>query len=144
MKFTLPYRLLSFYPPFLGTGIWVKNATKYGFRVTMLDLWFNRNVYGTHFGGSLYAMCDPFFILILHRNLGNDYIYWDKAAHIEYLKPAKGHVTAMFEISPEAIESIKNEMEFEKRKSFKFKTFIIDKKGQKVASVEKEIYIKVK
>jgi hypothetical protein len=110
----------------------------------MYDLWFNRNVYGTHFGGSLYAMCDPFFILILHKNLGNGFIFWDKSAKIEYLKPAKGHVHALFEISTEAIESIKIEMEVEKKKTYHFKTFILNKKGQKVASVEKEIYIKRK
>jgi len=44
-----------------------------------LRFW-NRNYVGTHFGGSLYSMCDPFFMVMLMENLGPDYIVWDKAA----------------------------------------------------------------
>ena len=43
----------------------------------------NRNYVGTQFGGSLYAMTDPFFMLMLMENLGRDYVVWDKAANIE-------------------------------------------------------------
>jgi acyl-coenzyme A thioesterase PaaI-like protein len=144
LKFALPYYLLSFYPPFMGTGIWVKKVTKTTIKVIMLDLWYNRNVYGTHFGGSLYAMCDPFFILILHRNLGNNYIYWDKSAKINYLKPGNGKVEAIFEIPLAQIDTIKKEIEIEKRKSFVFTTSILDNSGSTIATVEKEIFLKKK
>ena len=51
-----------------------------------LRFW-NKNYVGTHFGGSLYTMCDPFFMLILVNNLGSGYIVWDKAATIRFKKP---------------------------------------------------------
>lgn len=54
---------------------------------------------GTHFGGSLYAMCDPFYMWILMENLGKDFIVWDKAATIRFKKPGTGTVNAEFEIS---------------------------------------------
>ena len=56
----------------------------------------NRNFVGTHFGGSLYSMCDPFFVLILSAALGRDYVVWDKAAAIRFLRPGRGTVKATF------------------------------------------------
>ena len=47
----------------------------------------------THFGGALYAMCDPFFVFIVMMNLGKDYIVWDKSAGITFIKPASGTIT---------------------------------------------------
>ena len=46
-------------------------------------------------GGSLYAMCDPFFMLILMTEaLGDEYIVWDKAAQILFKQPGKSKVRA--------------------------------------------------
>ena len=72
--------------------------------------WFNKNLFGTHFGGSLYAMCDPFFVFILLFNLGKEYIVWDKSASIDFVKPGKGTMRAVFEISPERIDEIREEI----------------------------------
>jgi hypothetical protein len=56
-------KALNFYPPFLGAGIRVRRgADGRTFDVRMKLSAFNRNFVGTHFGGSLYAMCDPFFM----------------------------------------------------------------------------------
>lgn len=58
------FNLFSIYPPFLGAGIRVKISkdVKTVDVVMKLTFW-NRNYVKTHFGGSLYAMCDPFFFL---------------------------------------------------------------------------------
>ena len=50
----------------------------------------NQNFVDTHYGGSLYSMTDPFDMLMLFGNLGDDYIVWDKAAHMRFRKPGKG------------------------------------------------------
>jgi hypothetical protein len=52
------------------------------FEVELRARWYNRILFGTHFGGSLYAMCDPFFVFIITMNLGDKYIVWDKSATI--------------------------------------------------------------
>ena len=49
----------------------------------------NKNYMGVHFGGSLFAMTDPFYMVMLATNLGNEYVVWDKAASIRYGKPEK-------------------------------------------------------
>ena len=101
-------RLLSLYPPYLGAGVRVRAAADLRtYEVRMKLRWLNRNYVGTHFGGSLYTMCDPFLMLILMEALGRDYVVWDKAATIRFRRPGKGTVRAHFHIPPEKIEEIR-------------------------------------
>jgi uncharacterized protein DUF4442 len=89
--------------PFLGAGIRVLHISD-DFRDATVELrlgLLNRNFVGTHFGGSLYAMTDPFFMIMMLQNLGSDYLVWDKSGSIEYVAPGRGKVRAHF-ILPEA------------------------------------------
>src|SRR5215510_14950185 len=99
--------LINIYPPLLGAGIRVRNVDELTTRVEMKLMPLNRNIVGTHFGGSLYSMCDPWFMLILMRALGTEYIVWDKAASIQFLQPGRGTVTATFHIPQERIDEIR-------------------------------------
>jgi hypothetical protein len=103
------YKWINFYPPLLGAGIRVlhKQSDDYTIKVQLKLTRLNFNAVGTHFGGSLYAMCDPFFMLILLEHMGRDYIVWDKAASVQFLKPGRGTVTATFHISPEQIAEMR-------------------------------------
>ena len=93
-------KFLRFYPPYLGAGVSVTQVAK---DLSILEVemklspW-NRNFVGTQFGGSLYSMCDPFFMLMLMMQLGEGYVVWDKSASIEFLKPGRGKVKARFEL----------------------------------------------
>src|SRR6185436_1285267 len=84
-------RLMRFYPPYLGAGIRITEVSEDLRAVTVelaLKAW-NRNYVGTHFGGSLYAMCDPFFMFLVIQAMGPGYVVWDKAATIDFLKPGR-------------------------------------------------------
>jgi len=72
--------------------------------------WWNANYVGTHFGGSLFAMTDPFYMLMLMANLGRDYIVWDKAASIRYRKPGKGTVRAEFRLTDSQLNDIREKL----------------------------------
>ena len=74
--------LMNLWPPFIGAGIHVEHlASDYlEARVRMRLGLLNRNYMGTHFGGSLFAMTDPFFALLVMHRLGRDYVVWDKAS----------------------------------------------------------------
>ncbi len=106
-----PFRLrllLNLYPPYWATGIRVTRIAR-DFRVVEVAMplrWYNRNRVGTHFGGSLSAMTDPFYMLMLMEILGRDYVIWDKAGTIEYHKPGTGRVVARFEIDQPLIDRI--------------------------------------
>ncbi len=137
-------KLINFYPPFLGAGIRIKEYAKEGnsYLVEMKLRWYNRNVAGTHFGGSLYAMCDPFFVFAAYSYFGDGYIIWDKSASIEYVRPGIGTVSALFEIPIDRLIEMKTEVDNEGRKTFHFKAEILDTKNRVVSKVNKEIYIK--
>ncbi|MGZ5428532.1 MAG: DUF4442 domain-containing protein [Thermoanaerobaculia bacterium] len=102
-------RLVNLYPPYLGAGVRVSYPKDEPHRIVVrLGLhWWNKNLFGTQFGGSLYAMCDPHFVFIVVRQLGPGYLVWNKAASIEFLRPGRGPVRATFHIPPEKIAEIR-------------------------------------
>jgi acyl-coenzyme A thioesterase PaaI-like protein len=140
------YKWINFYPPLLGAGIHVvhKQSDEYAVKVQLKLTRFNFNAVGTHFGGSLYAMCDPWFMLILMQHLGRDYVVWDKAASIQFLKPGRGTVTATFHIPPEQIAELRAQADREGKIEPLFNVDVIDAQGEIVAKVEKRLYIRRK
>ncbi len=137
-------RFVNLYPPFLGAGIRSRRIDALTTRVEMPLTWLNRNIFGTHFGGSLYAMCDPWFALILLRALGDGYIVWDKAASIQFVKPGRGVVTATFHIPPERVEEIRRAAQTSSKVEPLFNVEVLDLGGQVVARVEKLLYVRKK
>lgn len=138
--------ILNWYPPYLGAGISIAERNKEGtrFLIQLKQNWFNSNLFNTHFGGSLYSMCDPWFVFILVISLGEDFIIWDKSAVIRFKKPGRGCVTALFEISPEKLAEIKSTMKKQEKGTFWLQTEVKNEAGETVAEVEKEIYIRRK
>jgi acyl-coenzyme A thioesterase PaaI-like protein len=138
-------RRLSFYPPYLGAGIRVRAAPDLRtFTVRMgLHRW-NRNYVGTHFGGSLYTMCDPFFMLILFEALGNGYVVWDKEATIRFRRPGRGKVSATFHIPQERIDEIRTAADAGGKVEPTFRAEVIDEAGELIAEVEKLLYVRRK
>ena len=145
LKKRLFFKLLNFYPPYLGAGVRVQAAPDLRtFDVEMkLRLW-NRNYVGTHFGGSLYTMCDPFYMLILFEALGRDHVVWDKAAKIRFRRPGRGKVRAHFHVSEEEIDEIRKRAAKEATVEPVFSVKVVDADDQVVAEVEKLLYVRRK
>jgi len=137
-------RLLSLYPPYLGSGVRVKaSADLRTFEVRMKLRWWNRNYVGTQFGGSLYSMCDPFFMLALADALGRDYVVWDKAATIRFRRPGRGTVCATFHLPQERIDEIRAAADAQGKVEPTFEVKVLDEKGEVVAEVEKLLYVRL-
>ena len=130
----------------LGAGIHVlhRESDEYTIKVRMKLTQLNINAVGVHFGGSLYAMCDPFFMLILIQHLGRDYIVWDKAASIQFMKPGKGTVFATFHVPPETIEELRARADAGEKLEPVFSVNVVDEQGEVVATVEKRLYVRKK
>lgn len=137
-------RLVNFYPPMLGAGIRSRVVDERTVEVEMKLTVFNRNLVGVHFGGSLYAMCDPWFMLILMRLLGRDYIVWDKAASIQFKKPGRGRVKARFHVPLERLDGIRRDVDAYGRVEPIFNVDVLDDEGQVIATVEKVLYVRRK
>jgi hypothetical protein len=143
---TLLTKLLNVWPPYLGAGIRIhSHASSFqSVDVEMKLRFWNTNFVGTQFGGSLYSMCDPFFMFILMENLGNDYIVWDKAATIRFKKPGKGTVRAHFHIPKEKIEEIRVQLETVWKVEPTFIVEVKNDEGEVIAEVEKLLYVRKK
>lgn len=139
-------RGMGFWPPFLGAGVRVRHISKdwRSATVSMPLRFYNKNLFGTHFGGSLYSMTDPFFAMLILKNLGSDYWVWDRAAHIDYVKPGKGRVTAVFTIDDEMIGQIQQATKSGEKHLQTLVVDIKDADDDLVARVRKTIYIRRK
>ncbi|APC01057.1 DUF4442 domain-containing protein [Polynucleobacter asymbioticus] len=146
MNSTLLKYAMNVWPPFLGAGIKVENISKdyRSARVSLKHGLANRNIVGVHFGGSLFAMTDPFFMMMVSQNLGRNYIVWDQAAKIEFLKPGKGKVHASFGITQTQIDDIISAAEPGNKVLKDFVVDIKDREDDVVARITKTIYIRKK
>ena len=145
LKKRLFFKLLNLYPPYLGAGVRVRATPDLRtFDVEMKLRFWNRNYVGTHFGGSLYTMCDPFYMLILFEALGRDHVVWDKAAKIRFRRPGRGKVRAHFHVSEEEIDEIRKRAETEATVEPVFTVEVLDADDRVVAEVEKLLYVRRK
>ena len=138
--------MLNLYPPYLGAGIRVQHISPdlRSVKVAMKLTRWNRNYVGTQFGGSLYAMVDPFYMLMLIELLGREYIVWDKAASIDFIAPGKGPVFADLRIDDELLADIREHTAGGKKYLPKLQVDIRDAAGELVAQVDKTLYVRLK
>lgn len=143
-------RLLRFgmnlWPPYLFSGIRVTDIGDdwRSARVELRRHLWNRNYVGTQFGGSLFAMTDPFWMLLALHALPRDYIVWDKAAEIEFVKPGRTTVHAEFRIDDAVFDEIKAAAVGGEKVLRWFDTDVIDTQGEVVARVRKQLYVRLK
>jgi acyl-coenzyme A thioesterase PaaI-like protein len=139
-------RHIGWWPPLLGTGIKVTRLDK-DLRAIDVEMplrpW-NRNYVGVQFGGSLFAMTDPFYMIMLATNLGREYVVWDKAASIRYKRHGTGRVRAEFRLSEKRLVEIRRALENDGRYDARFLVEVKDAEGGVVAEVERVIYCATK
>ncbi len=135
---------MNCWPPFIGAGIHVMHWTDdfRTVRVRMKIRWYNKNYIGTHFGGSLFAMTDPFFMIMTAENLGNDYIVWDKSATIHFRKPGRGTVYAEFKMEQAFLDEAKAQTANGEKFEPVLSVDVTDDSGEVVATIEKQLYIR--
>ena len=146
MKAKTLRRIINLWPPFRFTGI---HATRIAAdfseaEVELRERWYNRNYVGTHFGGSLFAMTDPWFMLMLMQRLGRDYRVWDQSASIEFVSPGRGTVKARFVLGDDQITRIINSTADGQKHLPSFQADVIDETGLLVARVNKTVYVRRK
>ena len=134
----------NLFPAYRGTGARVVYIAD-DFREARIRLrlsWRTRNAVGTIFGGSLYGAVDPMYMIMLIKILGPDYIVWDKAATIRFIKPGRLTLHARFLIEEEEIATIKRLLETVPSIDRTYRVDLTDAAGLVHASVEKTIYIR--
>ncbi|TKS53676.1 DUF4442 domain-containing protein [Luteimonas yindakuii] len=138
--------LMNLWPPFLCTGIRVEHIDRdwRSARVALRLRPWNRNYVGTHFGGSLFAMTDPFWMLLVKESIGRDHYVWDRAGDIEFLKPGRGTVRAGFVLDNATLATMHAQTADGGKYLHWFDTDVVDDEGDVVARVRKQIYVRRK
>jgi len=137
---------LNTYAPYIGAGIKIDHISlDQGLCVVSMGLnTLNKNIVGTQFGGSLYSMVDPFYMLMLMHQLGSNYVVWDKSSHIDFIAPGNSKVTARMKIPSSEIITIQ-ELAKEGEAVFReYKVDIVDEQQKLIATVTKTLYIRLR
>lgn len=139
-------RLMNLWPPFLFNSIRVQSISD-DYRearvVLRLRPW-NRNYVRSQFGGNLFAMTDPFWMLLVMHQLGDDYYVWDKAAAIDFVAPGRADVFADFILEPQVVDELRAAAAGGDKVLRWFETEVKTAAGVVVARVRKQIYVRLK
>jgi acyl-coenzyme A thioesterase PaaI-like protein len=138
-------RWMNIWPPFLFSGIRIVSISD-DFREAVIELRdrkLNMNYVGVHFGGAIFAMTDPFHMLLTINLLGRGYVVWDKAARIEYLKPGKGTLRAHFKITDDMLADVRANTPNDGDRYFpEWPVDVLNAEGETVARAFKTLYIR--
>lgn len=138
--------IMNLWPPFIGLRIHIMHIAPDWREVTIrmkLSLR-NKNYVGTHFGGGLFAMTDPFYMLMLMNVLGSDYLVWDKSGNIHFIEPGRGTVFAHFRLSDEQLNEVYEKTVGGEKFEPTWCVNIVDATDAVIATVNKTLYIRRK
>ena len=138
--------VMNCWPPFWGTRVHIESISPdwRQLRVRMKLSMINKNYVGTHFGGGVFVMTDPFYMVMLSNILGADYLVWDKAARIEFLAPGRTTVFASFEVSDAMLNEIYERTAAGEKFEPTYPVDILDGAQKLIARVEKTMYFRKK
>lgn len=139
-------RFMNLWPPFLFSGVRVETISTdwRRARVRLKLAWYNRNYVKTHFGGSLFAMTDPFWMILVLECLGRDYIVWDKSATIDFVAPGREDVYAEFVVEDSVLDELRAATANGGKTLRWFDTEVKTAGGELVARVRKQLYVRRK
>lgn len=133
----------NWWPCYRGTGARVAHiaADWREVRIRLPLSWRTRNVVGTIFGGSLYASVDPFYMIMLMKNLGPAYVVWDKAATVRFRRPGRDTLTATFRLDAAELAEIRDLLGHLPKVDRTYTVELTDQAGTVHAVVEKVVHI---
>ncbi|MBD8879391.1 DUF4442 domain-containing protein [Rhodanobacter sp. 7MK24] len=139
-------RLMNLWPPFLFNSIRVQSLSEDYSRATIvlrLRPW-NRNYVKSQFGGNLFAMVDPFWMLLAMHRLGPDYYVWDQAAAIDFVAPGREDVYAQFQLDDTTLDELRAAAAKGEKVLRWFENEITTASGEVIARVRKQVYVRLK
>lgn len=142
----LLFRLWNFWPPFLGAGIKIESISKdmLQIRVRLKKRFWNGNLVGTAYGGSIFSMVDPFYMVMLLTHLKKEFIIWDKSSSVRFRKPGTTDLFAEFELTQKDFDDIREKMKTEEKFDWERMVLVKDPAGNTIAEVNKVIHIRRK
>lgn len=103
-----------------------------------------RGYFGTLFGGSIYGAVDPVLMVMLNRILGREYVVWDKAARVQFLKPGRSTLYADFKVTDAEVAGIIADVQESEKTERTYEVALVDAQGVPHAVVEKTLHIRAR
>lgn len=137
-------RALNLWPPFLAAGVRITQLLPgfAGATVLLRVRPWNANYFGTAFGGTLFAMSDPFWVLLLINRLGKEYRVLDARAEIDFLAMGRGDLRTTFEVPQSLVDQLRAEADSGEKVLHWLTNEVVDRDGVVVARIRKQIYVR--
>lgn len=135
---------MNVWPPFLFTGVRIQHISP-DFRLARIKLAktpFTTNYFGTQFGGTMFSMVDPFWTFMLYRNLGPDYVVWDRRGEIDFISPGRAALYAQVLLTEEIITEVRERADAGEKVLHWFELELLDTSRAVVAKVRKQVYVR--
>lgn len=117
------------------SGDWLEVHVRVSYR------WSTTNSFGAVFGGSIYAAIDPIYMMQFIHILGKDYVVWDKAADIKFIRPIRKAACARFLLNNDIIDEVRQNVAKEGKYVITLPVEYVDKNGTVYAVINKSVYI---
>ncbi len=133
----------NLHPAFRGTGGRVVHVARdlRHIRIRLPLTWRTRNIVGSLYGGSLFAITDGAHPMMLMAALGSSYIVWDKAASIRYRKPGYTTLYADFRLDDDELAEIHRLLAENPALERTYTVELKDQHGTVHTVVERTVYI---
>lgn len=135
---------LNWFPAYRATGARITYIADdwLEVRVRLALTWRTRNYVGTIFGGSLYGAVDPIYMVMLIRALGPEFLVWDQAATIRFLRPGRSTLHATFRLEPGQVAAIAADARAQGRVTRELEAALVDAEGRTCFACTKTIYVR--
>ena len=102
------------------------------------------NYVGSHFGGSLFSMTDPFWMMMVLHNIGPGHMVWDKSGEFDFRKLVSGTLTCAIELEEKRVDDLRVSVARDGKATMWFRVDILVSTGDIVATIRKEVYVRAK
>ena len=134
----------NFFPAYRGMGgrITYIAADWREVRVALSLNWRTRNYVGTIYGGSIYGVADPIYMIMLIKTLGPNYVVWDKAGSVRFRRPGRSTLYARFLLGEDELNLIRRQAAVAPKLDRVYSVDLVDHAGTVHATIEKTIQIR--
>ena len=134
----------NLHPAFRATGGRVMHVSPdfQHIRIKLPLLRRTRNIVGSMYGGSLFAVTDGAHPTMLMSALGPDHIVWDKAASIRFRRPGRTTLFARFVLDDGELDAIREALRTAPTVDRVYTVELADAEGVVHATVEKTIHVR--
>lgn len=137
-------RFFSLWPPLSGSGVRITNISDdwSSGRLELKSSWWNLNMHGAAFGGTLFAMTDVLFGTLVMARLGSDYEAWTRTGTFQFLSPGKRGAYLEVEVDDELVEWMRSTVAGDGYCNVPCTSVIYNKDGSVVGIGQQDLHVR--